>query len=106
MRRDDPEPHLGVKSDSLRRRCRGFLRGIVVDSSSADSKIDVDRPILPRLEGTADPVPNVEDKACVGVVAPEEKADNPVLAGVEGGGRGPEDVSEVDENGLGKSDSL
>jgi hypothetical protein len=38
------------------------------------------------------------------VVAPEEKADSPELAGVEGGGRGANEVSEVAaEKGLGVS---
>jgi hypothetical protein len=35
------------------------------------------------------------ESGCVGVVAPEEKAERPAEAGVEGGGRGEKDVSEV-----------
>lgn len=60
---------------------------------------------LPVLEGPVVGELNACDVGGVGVVAPDEKADNPVLAGVDGGGRGANDVSDVAaENGLCVSD--
>ena len=52
---------------------------------------------LPRREDVEDgmAVEGGED-VNVGVVAPEETADRPALAGVEGGGRGPAGESIVD----------
>src|SRR4051794_15507112 len=100
LRREDPAPNLAA-SDSLRRWLRAVRRGI--DSPSGGSSPDAEpRRRLLRWEGTADWEPRW--LLWVGVVAPDEKAESPALAGVDGGGLGPNDVSEaVAENGRGES---
>ena len=104
--RDEPEPYL-AKSESLRRRRRAPARREVSDSSEFEPSADVESILdpwvfltkLPCREDTADVVPPVALEFCVGVVAPEGYADKPALAGVEGGGRGPVNDSDVAENG-------
>jgi hypothetical protein len=78
-------------------------------SAVVSGEVELPRTKLPVLErpDEFEGVPSVVGTVWVGVVAPEEKAERPVLAGVDGGGRGPNDVSEVAaENGLGASLSL
>ena len=103
--RDEPEPNR-VKSDSLSRRWRGVRRW-TVGSSVVGSKLEpVARRIkLPRRDDAEDwTVGDGGEVVKVGVVAPEETADRPELAGVEGGGRGPTGESLIVDHGRGRAD--
>lgn len=84
-----PAPYL-VKSDSLRRRCRGLRVVVCASSSSVGSRVEAGdlRAKLPRREGEVDC--GVEDGGvvvAVGVLDPEGSAESAMfVAGVEGGG--------------------
>ena len=60
--------------------------------------------MLPRRDAAAESGPTGVAALVVGVVVPDEKAERPVLAGVDGGGRGPARESEVVECLLRSSD--
>ncbi len=90
--RGAPAPYL-VKSDSLRRRCRGLRVDVCGSSSSVGSRVEPGdlRTKLPRRDGVFEC--GVEDGGvvtAVGVVDPEGSAESATfVAGVGGGGRGP-----------------
>lgn len=96
-----PEPYL-VKSDSLSRRGRA-LRACAGGSSTVGSRVGPVglRTKLFRREGFVDCVVGEGGEVEVaGVVVPEGSADRPrVVAGVEGGGRGPAGESVRDDQG-------
>src|SRR5690242_8790212 len=102
-----PAPYL-VKSDSLRRRWRGFRAVACGSSSSVGSRVapgDL-RAKLPRREGAFDCGADEGGVVvAVGVVDPEGSADRAALvAGVDGGGCGPGGESARDgEKGRGRS---
>jgi hypothetical protein len=105
LRRDDPDPNL-VKSDSLSRRWRGVRRW-TVGSSVVDSKLDAvgRRTKLPRRDDAEDGMAGEGGVAVkVGVAVPEETAESPELAGVEGGGRGPAGESLIVDHGRGRAE--
>lgn len=87
-----PEPYL-VKSDSLRRRCRGLRVCVCGSSSSVGSRGEPGdlRTKLPRRDGALECC--TEDGGVVGpvgVVDAEGSAESAAfVAGVEGGGSGP-----------------
>ena len=58
---------------------------------------------LPRREGLEGCTIGEGGVGRVGVVAPDETAESPELAGVEGGGRGPEGESVRVDHGRGRS---
>jgi hypothetical protein len=103
--RGAPEPYL-VKSDSLKRRGRAF-RVCVCGSSAVGSRVEPAalRTKLFRREGAEDCVVGEEGEVEVaGVVAPDGPAEKfSVVAGVEGGGRGPGGESVTDDHGRERS---
>lgn len=102
-----PAPYL-VKSDSLRRRCRGLRVVVCGSSSSVGSRVEPGdrRAKLPRRDGALEcGVESGGVVVAVGVVDPEGSADSATfVAGVEGGGCGPGGESAKDgEKGRGCS---
>lgn len=103
--RDDPDPNL-VKSDSLNRLWRG-VRRCTVGSSVVGSRFGpvVRRMKLPRREDVEDGSDGEGGVgANVGVEVPEETAERPELAGVDGGGRGPTGESLMVDQGRGRAE--
>jgi hypothetical protein len=106
--RGAPAPYL-VKSDSLSRRGRA-LRVCVWGSSAVGSSVDPAalRTKLFRRDGAEDCVVGDGGEVDVaGVVVPDGPAEKlSVVAGVDGGGRGPGGESVTDDHGRGRSCGL
>jgi hypothetical protein len=69
---------MGALPERLERLCRGWTWGSTSGGGGVSGR-----------DGPEGGVPTAEEVRGVGVVVPEENAESPALAGVDGGGLGP-----------------